>query len=103
MRKREDPGIKLHLNNEEIQSTNSARLLGLQVHKDLTQNYYINEMQDSLMRQVETRFRALKKLCKMTTPEKLKRLGYGLIVSKLAFGICYLANEPEYLLNAVDV
>ena len=57
MRKREDPGIKLHLNNEEIQSTNSARLLGLQVHKDLTQNYYINEMQDSLMRQVETRFR----------------------------------------------
>ena len=33
----------------------------------------------------------------------MKQLGYGIIVSKLAFGVTFWANAPEYLLNQVDV
>ena len=38
----------------------------------------------------------------MTTKEKLKLLGYG-IMSKLAFGVTFWANVPNYLLKSVDV
>ena len=103
VRKREDPGIVLNLNGEVLQPVPAARLLGVQITKDLTQHYYINDMDNSLLSQLETRYRGFRLLCKLTTKEKLKQLGYGIIMSKLAFGVTFLANAPDYLLNSVDV
>ena len=104
VRKREDPGIVLNLYNEVIQPVDAARLLGVQITKDLTQNYYINDMEgENLMSQVEQRFRAFGLLSTMTSVAKLKQLGYGIIVSKLAFGVTFWADAPDYLLNKVDV
>ena len=39
----------------------------------------------------------------MTTTDKLKQLGSGFIDSKLAFGVTFWANAPDYLINRVDV
>ena len=96
--------VVLNLNNEVIQPVDAARLLGIQITKDLSQNYYINDMQgENLLSQVESRFKAFNLLSKMTSVAKLKQLGYGIIVSKLAFGVTFWANAPDYLLNKVDV
>ena len=101
--KREDPDVFLNLNNEVIQPVEAASLLGIQITKDWSQNYYISEMRENHVSQVEQRFRGFRLLSKMTTTSKLKQLGSGFIDSKLAFGVTFWANAPDYLINRVDV
>ena len=92
-----------NLNNEVIQPVEAASLLGIQITKDWSQNYYISEMRENHVSQVEQRFRGFRLLSKMTTTNKLKQLGSGFIDSKLAFGVTFWANAPDYLINRVDV
>ena len=67
VRKREDPGVVLNLNNEVIHPENAARLLGLYVTRDMTHHYFLNEMENNLLSQVRSRFNAFKLLSKLTT------------------------------------
>ena len=60
--KREDPDVFLNLNNEVIQPVEAASLLGIQITKDWSQNYYISEMRENHVSQVEQRFRGFRLL-----------------------------------------
>ena len=60
--KREDPDVFLNLNNEVIQPVEAVSLLGIQITKDWSQNYYISEMRENHVSQVEQRFRGFRLL-----------------------------------------
>ena len=48
------------MDGEVLQPVPAARLLGVQITKDLTQHYYINDMNNSLLSQLDTRFRGFR-------------------------------------------
>ena len=103
VRGRQPPKIKLELEGNLITPVSEARLLGMQITHNWEHKHYLMDMEGDLLSQCQTRYNGLKQLKKVTNQQKLKELAYGIILSKVVWGITFWGNTTEYLLNRLDM
>ena len=99
--------LVLNFNGMIVKQQLHARLLGLQVSWNLTHDWYVAGMKDNLICSLTKRLYILGQLKNKCPKKCLKNLAYGLIYSKLNFGIQYWSrplaeehwNKIQVILN----
>ena len=90
------------MGGETIKPSYSARVLGLQMTANLDHSYFMKTMKDSLITSIKMRVSNIGRLSKFTTQQKLKELAFGIVFSKLSFGISYWGDCQNKWLQEIN-
>ena len=96
--------LVLRMNGQVVQQKKVARLLGLYISYNMDQKHFIKQMKNNLMSFLSQRFAVLTMMAERACIKNRKQLAYGLIYSKLIFGIQYWISEcSETQKNEIQV
>ena len=93
--------FKLTMGDTQITPKAACRMLGLQLTKNLRQDWYINQMPGNLMSSLNHRMHVLGKLRTSCGPKQYQQLAYGLIFSKVSYGVQLYSQCTEKLKNEI--
>ena len=79
------------------------RLLGAQVHQDMRWREHLMEIKDSLLKSLNQREGAIKKISKASSFKTRKMIANGIFMSKLIYLMPVWMGCEEYLVNALQV
>ena len=85
--------LVLKMNGQEVTQKKEARLLGLYITYNMSQSHYVEDMKNNLLSFLSQRFAVLAIMSERACIKNRKQLAYGLIYSKLIFGIQYWISE----------
>ena len=86
-----------------IRPSTVERLLGAQVHQDLRWKEHLMDNDDSLLKSLNKRVGALKKISRTASFKARKMVANGIFISKLIYLMPVWAGAEEYLINALQV
>ena len=95
--------LVLRMNGQVVKQKKSARLLGLYITWDMGHEHYLCQMRDNTLEWLGRRLSVLSMLAKTTSYGNLKLLAYGLIYSKVIFGLQFWADCPKRLLDRLQI
>ena len=93
--------LKLTMRNGTVKHQKSARMLGLQLTYNLRHDWFICQMPGNLIASLNQRMNVLSKLKKKCGPEQFKLLCYGLLFSKVSYGVQYWQQCTEVLKDKI--
>ena len=93
--------FKLTMNTTQIKPKAACRMLGLQLTKNLRQDWFINQMPGNLMSSLNHRIHVLGKLRTACGPKQYQQLAYGLIFSKVSYGVQLYSQCTERLKDGI--
>ena len=76
--------VRIYTPTEIITPTSSEKLLGCWVSKDMTWNEHIRDSKDNLLRSLNTRLGAVRKIRSLTSFKNRKMIAEGILMSKLS-------------------
>ena len=94
--------VEIRTPTEVISVTKSEKLLGAMVHQDLKWTDHILNGEDALVKELNKRLGALKKVCRVASFKNRKMIANGLIMSKLSYLIPLWAGCETYLMLALQ-
>ena len=86
-----------------IKSSESEKLLGINIHQSMTWNHHIRDGDGSVLKQLTTRINGLKKLSSKADFKTKLTLANGIVMSKLCYGLAMWGNCQGYLRKALQV
>ena len=86
-----------------ITPSTEERLLGVHIHQDLRWREQILDNKDSLIKSLNKRQGALKKLSKVASPQTIKKIADGLFMSKLIYLMPVWGGCENYLIKSLQV
>ena len=95
--------LVLRMNGQVVKQKKSARLLGLYITWDMGHEHYLCQMRDNTLEWLGRHLSVLSMLAKTTSYGNLKLLAYGLIYSKVIFGLQFWADCPKRLLDRLQI
>ena len=103
--RRHHPNFQVQLNTgqEIIEESKSERLLGAQISQNLKWYQHIRDDEKSLLKSLNARLNALKKVSHMASFKTRKIIGNGIFLSKLIYLIPLWSGCEEELLNALQI
>ena len=87
--------LVLKMNGQVVTQKKSARLLGLYITFNMDHTHYIEEMKNNLLSFLSKRLAVLSIMSERACIKNRKQLAFGLIYSKVIFGIHFWANCTE--------
>ena len=102
-RKLKNPQIQVNTPNETIRTTDSEKLLGGFIHRDLKWADHIVDNEKSLIKSLTTRLNALKKICRYSNFKTRLMIANGVFISKLIYLIPLWGGACRYLLKMLQV
>ena len=97
-----DIDIQIKTTTEPIEPKSSEKLLGVWIKNDLKWAEYIQNSENSLLKQLNTRLNALRKICQVASFRARLMVANGIFNSKLIFQISLWGGAEEYLLNSLQ-
>jgi hypothetical protein len=94
--------LPLNTGNEMITTSRTETLLGFKIHESMGFSEYIMDNKDSLIKSLNRRIGALKKISKVASFKAKLNIGNGIIMSKIVYLLPLYGGCPEYLLNAIQ-
>ena len=95
--------VRIETPTTSIRPSRAERLLGGQVHQDLRWVEHILDSDVSLVKALNVRIAALKKISKSASFKSRKTIGNGIFMSKLIYLMPLWAGCEEYLINSLQV
>ena len=89
------------MNTTQIKPKAACRMLGLQLTRNLRQDYYINQMPGNLMLSLNHRIHVLGKLRTACRSKQYQQLAYSLIFSKVSYGVQLYSQCTERLKDGI--
>ena len=80
--------VRIYTSNAVIEPSKTEKLLGCWVHDSLKWSEHLTNASENMVKSLNTRLGALKKICRLTTFRNRKMLANGLFISKLTYLIC---------------
>jgi hypothetical protein len=102
-RHRDTTNITINTPTAVVTPSTVERLLGAQVHEDMKWKEHILDNDDSLIRSLNRRLGAIKKISSMASFKTRKMLANGLYMSKLIYLMPVWMGCEDYLINALQV
>ena len=102
-RHRDTSGITINTPTAIIKPSQKERLLGAQVHQDMHWKEHILDSDDSLIKSLNKRAGALKKISRTASFKTRKMIANGIYMSKLIYLMPVWMGCEEYLINALQV
>ena len=99
-RKRE---VKITTNEEDLTHSADIKILGITIQDNIKLNKWVETGKDSLLKQLRTRYTALKSLTKYTKGDFRKQLANAIFQSKLMYGIHIWGTAPKYLIRKLQI
>ena len=88
MRYEESRKVRIRTPGVTIGPSKTEKLLGCWIHENLKWSEHLVDNSNSLLRQLNQRLGALKRICKLTNFKNRKMIANGLFVSKISYLIC---------------
>ena len=101
-RRKNNPQISLVTNSAIVRSTPAEKLLGCTIHEDLKWSEYILIGENSLVKSLCSRLKALKLVCGVASFKARKMIGEGIFMSKLIYVIQVWGGCELYLINVLQ-
>ena len=103
--KRQHLSIDIQINTptEVVTASSSERLLGIQIHENMKWRDYIIDTENSLLKSLNTRIKALKRIKHVASFKSRLMVANGIFSSKLLYGLQLYGGTEEYLLNSLQV
>ena len=95
--------MKVMIGSEEKTTSEVERLLGLQLHQNLKFGEHILYNDRSLLKDLNTRFKALQLIRKVTNISQQLAIANGIFYSKVTFLIPVWGGTEEYLLDSLQI
>ena len=86
-----------------ISQSTSERLLGAQIHQDMRWKEHLLDGKDALIKSLNKRQGAIKKLIKVASFKTLKSVADGIFMSKLTYLMPVWAGFEDYMVNSLQV
>ena len=86
-----------------VQPSHVERLLGAHIHEDMRWKEHIMNIEDSLIKSLNQRQGAIRKVCKIGSFKSRKMLANGVFMSKLIYLMPVWAGAEDYLIKALQV
>ena len=86
-----------------ISQSTSERLLGAQIHQDMRWKEHLLDGKDALIKSLNKRQGAIKKLIKVASFKTLKSVADGIFMSKLTYLMPVWAGCEEYMVNSLQI
>ena len=86
-----------------VQPSHVERLLGAHIHEDMRWKEHIMNNEDSLIKSLNQRQGAIRKVCKIGSFKSRKMLANGVFMSKLIYLMPVWGGCEDYLVNALQV
>jgi hypothetical protein len=100
---RETSTITINTPTATITPSTVERLLGAQVHQDMRWREHILDNKDSLLKSLNKRVGAVKKISKSASFKTRKMIANGLFISKLIYLMPVWMGCEDYLVNVLQV
>ena len=94
--------LTLNTGNEMITTSRTETLLGFKIHESMGFSEYIMDNKDSLIKSLNRRIGALKKISKVVSFKAKLNIGNGIIMSKILYLLPLYGGCLEYLLNPIQ-
>ena len=98
-----DIDIQINTQSEVIKPIKSEKLLGIIIQEDLRWTEYIQNHENSLIKQLTARVSALKLVSKFSSFKVRLMVANGIFISKLIFQISLWGGTAEYLLDSLQI
>ena len=98
-----DIDIQINTQSEVIKPIKSEKLLGIIIQEDLRWTEYIQNHENSLIKQLTARVSALKLVSKFSSFKVRLMVANGIFISKLIFQISLWGGAAEYLLDSLQI
>ena len=95
--------VKITTPTEVISASRSERLLGIQIHESMKWREHILDAEQSLLKSLNTRISALKKIKQVASFKTRLMVANGIFGSKMLYGLQLFGGTEEYLLNSLQV
>ena len=92
----------LDTGNEQIEPSRTETLLGFQVHESMTFSQYIMDGKDALIKILNKRIGALKKIRNAASFKAKLNIANGIFMSKILYLLPLYGGCPDYLLSAIQ-
>ena len=93
----------INTHSEVIRPSTTERLLGAEIHQDLRWREHVLDSENSLVKSLNKRLGALKKIQKTASFRTRKMIGTGIFMSKLIYLMPLWSGCEEYLVKALQV
>ena len=93
----------IHTTSETVTPTSTERLLGAEIHHDMKWTEHIMDSENSLVKSLNKRLGALKKIQKTASFKTRKMIGNGIFLSKLIYLMPVWSGCEDYLVKALQV
>ena len=93
--------LQINTPTKIIKHTTTFKYLGITINDDMKWNQHIIKSKESLVKQMHTRLNSIKMLKKHLDINTLKKIGTGLIYSKMLYAIEVWGAAPKYLIKQV--
>ncbi len=103
MRRSRNINIKVQIGTEEQSTTEVERLLGLKIHHNLKFREHIQDNDQSLIKDLNIRLKALQSIKKVTSFSQRLAIANGIFLSKVTFLISVWGGAEEYLIDSVQL
>ena len=97
------PPSKIRIGNNDIEASETERLLGAYIHQNMKWVEHIRTSKFSVVHSLNSRLNALKKISRVASFKARLKIANGIFMSKLNFMIPLWAGCPEYLKNALQI
>ena len=94
--------VTLNTGNEIIKTSRTETLLGFKIHESMGFSEHILDSKDSLIKTLNMRIGALKKIRKVASFKAKLNIANGIIMSKILYLLPLYGGCPEYLLSAIQ-
>ena len=94
--------VTLNTGNEIIKTSRTETLLGFKIHESMGFSEHILDSKDSLIKTLNMRIGALKKINKVASFKAKLNIANGIIMSKILYLLPLYRGCPEYLLSAIQ-
>ena len=101
-RKDTDKQLTLNTGKEIITPSRTETLLGFKLHENMGFSEYIMDSKDSLIKTLNKRIGALKKIRKAASFKAKLNIANGIVMSKILYLLPLYAGCPDYLLRAIQ-
>ena len=95
--------VRIYTPTEIITPTSCEKLLGCWVSKDMTWNEHIRDSKDNLLRSLNTRLGAVRKIRSLTSFKNRKMIAEGILMSKLPYIIALWGGCGTVLRKSLQV
>ena len=103
--RRKNPNFQIQLDTGEkiVETSETEKLLGAQISQNLKWNQHIRDDEKSLIKSLNTRLNAFKKVSRIASFKTRKMIGNGIFISKLIYLIPLWSGCQDELLNSLQV